>query len=113
MEEARIFSAQQKAFTLPLNGPKTTFPKQPETDACHFSVNKREAGNVQHHSYHRRRGVCVRRLSCSRYAVLRSAKSTSGRAGALSFKQTGRGSPYPIDQTPPWVYRNQSLKVVA
>jgi hypothetical protein len=33
----------------------------------------------------------------SRYAVLRSAKSTSGPAGALSVKQTGRGSPYPND----------------
>jgi hypothetical protein len=24
--------AKQKSFTLPFNGPKTTFPKQPETD---------------------------------------------------------------------------------
>jgi hypothetical protein len=83
---------KQKAFTLPFNGPKTTFPKQPETDPCHSHFNKREARNVHHHSYHRSHGVRVRGLSCSRHSILRSAKSTSGRAGALSVKKRGGGS---------------------
>jgi hypothetical protein len=73
----------QESFTLPLNDPKTTFPKPLEIGSCHPLVNRGAAANVHCYSVHDTRDLRVRGLGCSRHSILGPARPASSQTDAM------------------------------